>query len=75
MMGTVLVLLLAIVSVEYFLHLPFVKEGKKLLIVAQKAVRIMSPKHISDIGNRERVKLPRGQFHNSRGYPLEGEVT
>ncbi|NQT56824.1 MAG: sulfotransferase [Desulfobacteraceae bacterium] len=48
MMGTFFALLLAILAVEYFLYLPFVKEGKKSLVVVQKSVRILSSKRISD---------------------------
>lgn len=48
MMTFFFTLLLAILAVEYFLYFPFIREGKKSLVVAQKSLRILSSKRISD---------------------------
>ena len=57
MTGILIVSLLAVLAVEYFLHLPFGREGGNLLAVAQKSIRVLSSKCISEHW-KERV-LPR----------------
>ena len=47
-MDTLFASLLTILSVEYFLYLPFLREGEKLLDVTHKSVRTLSSKRISD---------------------------
>jgi len=48
MIGLVFALLLAILAVEYFSYLPFIREGEKSLVIARKSVRILSSNRISD---------------------------